>query len=259
VSSVDFSWYLDTSHGADYFRRWHRLREKSGSLWVHKASHHFDLMNWWLAADPVEVMAQGSLNNYGRKGPFRATNCRPCTHKADCKYYFDIAKQPQLVNLYANCESADGYFRDGCVFREDVDIFDAMNAVVRYSTGVTMSYSLNAFMPIEGYRVAFNGTKGRLEVRDYEKQAWSEPDESEMYIIRNFGEREKVTVSAGEGAHGGGDNVLRDIIFRKLEVPEYMKLPDSRAGALACLTGIAARKSIDEDRAVKIADLVRLS
>src|SRR6185503_1966606 len=35
VTSVDFSWYLDTSHGADYFRRWHRLREKSGSLWVH--------------------------------------------------------------------------------------------------------------------------------------------------------------------------------------------------------------------------------
>ena len=43
VTSVDFSWYLDTRHGADYFRRWHRLRSKSGSLWVHKATHHFDL------------------------------------------------------------------------------------------------------------------------------------------------------------------------------------------------------------------------
>src|SRR5262245_36165005 len=32
VASVDFSWYLDTIHGADYFRRWHRLRERSGSL-----------------------------------------------------------------------------------------------------------------------------------------------------------------------------------------------------------------------------------
>ena len=35
-----------------------------------------------------------------------------------------------------------------------------------------MSYSLNAFMPFEGYRLAFNGTKGRLEVRDYERQPW---------------------------------------------------------------------------------------
>ncbi len=36
IKSVDFHWYLDTSHGADYFRRWHRLRKNSGSLLVHK-------------------------------------------------------------------------------------------------------------------------------------------------------------------------------------------------------------------------------
>src|SRR4029450_3962002 len=36
VISVDFSWYLDVIHGADYFRRWHRLRKNSGSLLVHK-------------------------------------------------------------------------------------------------------------------------------------------------------------------------------------------------------------------------------
>jgi hypothetical protein len=38
-----------------------------------------------------------------------------------------------------------------------------------------------------------------------------------------------------------------------------MKLPDSRAGAMSCLTGIAARKSVDEKRAIKINDLVRFS
>ena len=26
LTSVDFTWFLDTTHGADYFRRWHRLR-----------------------------------------------------------------------------------------------------------------------------------------------------------------------------------------------------------------------------------------
>lgn len=36
ITSVDLNWYLDTSHGADYFRRWHRLMEKSGSLLLHK-------------------------------------------------------------------------------------------------------------------------------------------------------------------------------------------------------------------------------
>jgi predicted dehydrogenase len=47
---VNFQWVLDTFHGADYFRRWHREKDKSGGLMVHKATHHFDLINWWLAS-----------------------------------------------------------------------------------------------------------------------------------------------------------------------------------------------------------------
>jgi predicted dehydrogenase len=258
VSSVDFSWYLDTTHGADYFRRWHRLREKSGSLWVHKATHHFDLVNWWLDADPVEVAATGSLRNYGRMGPFRAVNCRSCPHKAQCPFHWDITKKKDLVELYVDCEKADGYLRDGCVFKEDVDIPDTMNAVVKYSNDVAMSYSLNTFMPIEGYRVAFNGTKGRLEVRDYERQAWTVPEESEMFVIKNFGPRVKIDIPKPEGGHGGGDDRLRDLIFRNVEMPDYMRLPDSRAGALSCLTGIAARKSMDAGRPVKIAELMEV-
>jgi len=258
VISVDFSWYLDVYHGADYFRRWHRLRSRSGSLLVHKASHHFDLMNWWLDADPVEVVAHGSLEVYGKKGSFRSTHCRACPHQSKCAFYYDITRNPTRMKLYVGCEDVDGYYRDGCIFREDVDIYDTMSALVKYSNGVTMNYSLNAFMPIEGYRVAFNGEKGRFEIRDYERQPWTVETETEMYLIKNFGKREQIALPKAEGGHGGGDDRLRDLIFRKVDVPAYMRLPDSRAGAMSCLTGIAARKSIDEKRPVKIADLVRL-
>ena len=44
---------------------------------------------------------------------------------------------------------------------------------------------------------------------------------------------------------------------KKTDVPDYMRLPDSRAGAMSCLVGIAARKSIEEKRPIRIADLVR--
>ena len=260
ITSVDFSWYLDTRHGADYFRRWHRLRAKSGSLWVHKATHHFDLVNWWLDADPVVVSAFGNLQHYGKSGPFRHTTCRGCPHQAKCPYFWDITKDKNLMALYVGCESADGYTRDGCVYKEDIDIFDTMNAIVRYSTGVSMSYSVNTFMPFEGYRVAFNGTKGRLEVRDYERQSWDPGEETEMHLIRNFGQREKLEArGSSEGGHGGGDTRLRDLIFRKADAPAHLRLPDSRAGAMSCLTGIAARKSIDEGRPIRIADLVRIT
>jgi predicted dehydrogenase len=260
VLSVDFAWYLDVYHGADYFRRWHRLRNGGGSLLVHKATHHFDLMNWWLNADPVEVVADGKLRVYGKNGTLRSTNCRPCPHKKECRFYYDMTANATRMKLYASAEDVDGYYRDGCVFREDVDIFDTMSALVRYSNDVTMSYSLNAHMPFEGYRVAFNGERGRLEVRDYERQPWEVPPaaETEIYLTRSFDERTRVPVQSGEGGHGGGDDRLRDLIFRKVAAPDHLKLPDSRAGAMSCLTGIAARKSIDEKRSVRISELVKL-
>ena len=64
---VDFSWVLDTRHGADYFRRWHREKDKSGGLLVHKSTHHFDLINWWIDSIPQTVYAQGDLHFYGRE------------------------------------------------------------------------------------------------------------------------------------------------------------------------------------------------
>jgi len=258
VISVDFSWYLDVYHGADYFRRWHRLKSKGGSLWVHKASHHFDLINWWLDADPVEVSARAGLEVYGRNGAMRATNCRSCPHTANCKFFYDMKKNATRMELYASCEDVDGYYRDGCVFREDIDIYDTMSAVVKYSSGVHMSYSLNAFMPIEGYRLAFNGEKGRLEVRDFERQPWPTERQTEMQLIKSFGQRELIDIANIAGGHSGGDSRMQDVIFKKPDVPAHMRLPDSRAGALSCLTGIAARKSVELKRPIRISELVKL-
>ena len=54
LTSVDFHWYLNTYHGASYFRRWHGERDSGGTLWIHKATHHFDLLNWWIDSEPEE-------------------------------------------------------------------------------------------------------------------------------------------------------------------------------------------------------------
>jgi hypothetical protein len=169
-----------------------------------------------------------------------------------------MTSNPRRMKLYADCEDVDGYYRDGCVFREDVDTFDTMSALVTYSNGTTMNYSLNAYMPFEGYRVAFNGEKGRLEIRDFERQPWSAEATSEMELTKSFGQRRLLAIPKGEGGHFGGDNGLRDVIFGAAEVPAHMKLPDSRAGAMSCAIGIAARTSVDQQRPIQIADLVRL-
>ena len=260
VTSVDFSWYLDVLHGADYFRRWHRLRSRGGSLWLHKATHHFDLMNWWLGADPVEVQAVSSLRRYGRNGAFRHTHCRTCPHEAVCEFRFDMTADPRLMALYAAAESADGYHRDGCVFRDDCDIYDTMSALVRYANGAVMTYSLNAFMPFEGFRVAFNCERGRLEARDFERQPWEAPHETEILVARNFAkEVTREALQKRAGGHSGGDPRLLDAVFGDAPVPEHLRVPDSRAGAMSCLTGIAARTSSETGLPVRIAELLPLA
>ncbi|MCC6131224.1 MAG: Gfo/Idh/MocA family oxidoreductase [Acidobacteria bacterium] len=257
VTSVDFSWYLDVTHGADYFRRWHRLKAKSGSLWVHKATHHFDLVNWWLGADPVEVFAASSLRRYGRNGNLRHSHCRECPHRGKCEFFFDLTKNPRLMALYAGPAGSDGYHRDGCVFREDCDIYDTMSAVITYTSGTSMSYSLNAFMPFEGFRLAFNCEKGRIEVRDWERQGWEVPYETEILVARSFQkEPERITLQRREGGHSGGDPRLLDAVFGKNPVADQLRVPDSRAGAMSCLTGIAARMSSESGKPVKIAGLL---
>lgn len=260
ITSVDFHWYLDTIHGADYFRRWHRLRKHSGTLLLHKASHHFDLLNWWIDSDPEVVYGFGALEYYGKNGPFRHTHCRACPHKAACPFFFDMTKDKFLMDFYAANEQYDGYLRDGCVFREDIDIFDKMAVQVRYANSVQVSYSLTTYSPYEGYRIAFNGTKGRLETWIHERQPWPMEDFDEIRVTDMFGSTELLRVPILSGGHGGGDDRLQDRIFGDPEAPDsLMQGAGTRDGAFAIMLGIAARKSIDSGAPVRIADLSDLT
>lgn len=260
VTSVDFHWYLDTEHGADYFRRWHAYTERSGSLFVHKATHHFDLLNWYLDSAPVTVSAFAGLQMYGRKGPFRGPRCKLCPHKERCDFYLDLQADPFLDALYEQPSEIDGYFRDGCVFREDIDTPDTMVANIRYRNNVHVSYSLNTFQPIEGHHIAFNGTKGRIELRQYEDQPWETAPEDTILLVRNFPKGkpvvERITVPHFPGGHYGGDDRLRNTIFKPGMTDPLGQRAGARAGALSVLCGIAALQSSLSGKVVRLADLM---
>jgi len=258
VVSVDFHEYLDTSHGADYFRRWHRLKQNSGTLLCHKASHHFDLANWWLDSTPVSVTAFGELKFYGRNNSFRHTNCRGCPFKQQCKFYWDVTQNPQYVKLYTDCESEDGYLRDGCVWREDINIYDTMSVVVKYENGVILNYTANTFLPYEGQAISINGHLGRLDYNEVKANGFTN---NEVRLTRSFGKSEKITdiEPARDGGHGGMDTSLQDLIFRPIGSDPLNLRADLRAGAMSSLIGISARHSIEGgSRTVKIGDLVKL-
>lgn len=260
LTSVDFHWYLDIYHGAAYFRRWHGKERFSGTLFVHKACHHFDLLNWWVDSEPDTVFANGALEFYGANNSFRSTHCRTCPHQSECDFYWDITEDPALTRLYVDHEHHDGYLRDGCVWSNEIDIFDKMSAQIRYANGVDVSYSCTTYSPYEGYRIAFNGTGGRLEAWIKERQPWVEEAFDELRITDNFGQTEVIRIPHEESGHGGGDRRLRDKIFVDPDGPDpYRQAADARQGAMAVLIGFAARKSARSGEPVKIASLSSLS
>ena len=162
---VDFSWMLDTSHGADYFRRWHREKPSSGGLLVHKASHHFDLVNWWIDSWPETVFAMGSLAFYGSEAAAARGETyeysRYTSNTTTDPFALDLGRSAMLRGLYLDAEHETGYLRDRNVFGDGISIEDTMVLNARYRSGSYSNSSLVAYSPWEGLRIAITGNKGR--------------------------------------------------------------------------------------------------
>ncbi|MFW6414638.1 MAG: Gfo/Idh/MocA family protein [Verrucomicrobiota bacterium] len=273
ILSVQFEWLLNVRHGADYYRRWHRNKENSGGLLVHKATHHFDLVNWWLSTVPTAVSANGHRRFYTPEtgDRYNLTNrsdrCHTCPEATRCPFCLDLAANEKQRALYLDNESYDGYYRDRCVFSPDINIEDNMDVIVDYRNGAKLSYSLNSFCPWEGYLVTFNGTRGRLEHKCQET-VYTNADGSIpgaldkegtwIKIYPHWQPAYEVDVWQGEGGHGGADPVMLKYIFEPENQPEdkYLRAADERSGAWSILTGIAANRSIEVNRQIKIEDLV---
>jgi predicted dehydrogenase len=259
--SVSYEEFLDLDHGASYFRRWHGLKQASGTLLCHKASHHFDQLNWWIDAEPVEVSARGRLNKYGANGPVRHANCRLCPHKQRCDLYWDITPNKQLMELYVECEDQDGYFRDGCLYRREINVPDTYIVQVTYENGVLVTYSLNATAPYEGQSIVFNGSKGRIDVRNYNRQPWAVPHESEIRVTRNFKDSQVMSADPQRGdqfEHGGADQRVKRMVFDPSVPDPLLQRAGLKAGILSSAIGIAGYTSIETGRPVRIDEVVRL-
>ena len=276
---VDFSWILDTSHGADYFRRWHREKQNSGGLLVHKATHHFDLVNWWIDSYPLQVFAQGNLLFYGQQNAEargehytyrRYTGIPEAEHDP---FALTLDKNEMFRDLYLAAEPETGYLRDRNVFGEPITIEDTMCVTARYRNGALLSYSLVAYSPWEGLRVSITGTKGRIEMDIAENinhlQGGGEQFKgtskgpfkaAQMRAYPMFGTPYEVDLPVNvEGGHGGADPFLLEQLFAPNPPADPFKRAASHIdGAASALVGIASNQSMLTGQMVAIQDLFPL-
>ena len=165
-----------------------------------------------------------------------------------------------LESLYLNAEDEDGYLRDLNVFGDGISIEDDMSLIVKYASGTTMTYHLTAYSPCEGFRIAFNGTKGRIDyfveessyvsgsVKDKNtpsKSFKTENNSKNQIIVRpHWEESYEIKMPPEElSGHGGGDKRMLEDIFSNKNKDNFRQIADHRDGAYAFLVGLAANES----------------
>jgi predicted dehydrogenase len=282
ISTVHMDWILDCPHGADFMRRWHRHKETSGGIQMHKSIHHFDLVHFWLNTEPELVYCLGGLRFYGKENAERRgeTNLgerylNDPNAESD-PFAFRLKDNDRMKKLYLDAEHEDGYIRDRNCFGEGITIEDNLSMIIKYKNQAVMTYNTYAYAPWEGYRCVFNGTKGRLEINVVEsgysplgapvkKDAKNEDKEyiqggvekTQIVVYPLFEDPYVVDVVKGEGSHGGGDPLL----LREVLLGEKQEGVDRAAfirdGGNAVLVGVGANHSMKSGLPVMVQDLVK--
>lgn len=283
VRSVNVDYLLNTSHGADYYRRWHSYLEMCGGLLVHKSTHHFDLVNWWIDSIPEQVFAYGKLAYYGKENAVARGDEQFTGYDRYTGNEWALENDPFALNLkdggnlealYYNAEKDSGYKRDQNVFRDGIDIYDTMSVNVRYRNGVLLTYSLNSFAPREGERVCFNGDRGRIEYyafggahiirgqseEELAKEQERDKGERKIVVYPHFQDPYEVEIpKPARGGHGGSDASLGDQIFAPNPPDDpWGRNAGHEQGAASIIIGAAANLSIRENRPFNVSDLIRL-
>jgi hypothetical protein len=127
---------------------------------------------------------------------------------------------------------------------------------------LSVSYSMNASSPWEGYTLAINGTEGQIESTSYAAPGRCPfpAERQSVTYLPMFGQRQVHEVAGlpTDGGHGDSDLRLIQEIFTG-ESPDTAGLgirADTMAGAYAVAMGEAIWRSTASGRPVRIEDLV---
>lgn len=256
VYSINYEYTLNRWHGGDYFKRWHKHMEISQGMLVHKSTHHFDIINWLLEDEPSKVAAIGNRVFYGNPEKAFGERCSTCSKADKCESYKSQSAKMDKA-LYFEAEHEDGYIRDACAYAPNTDIYDNMSVSVLYKKGTVLTYSLNLFSMREGYTMTITGEEGTLLLHNIANGYEACSDKYEIILLKRDGGVRHIIFDAAEGAHGGGDAKLLDMMFGEGEIDDPLgQYADSYAGVASAIIGIAANDSIATGRTVILDEML---
>jgi len=252
--------------GRTYMSRWNRLKKYSGGLFIHKGSHDFDVINWFMAtARPIRVSCFGNVSVFDgkhlpfkpRKGVKPGPTCSVCKYQNACPDKFLPEKNYDFLGKsegasYArmwdeNASKVDAYHKNLCMYLSDKDTHDQGIAIVEYDNGATAAHSEYFATPISNRQYLIEGTLGHGEGDLHENRI--------VFTERWTKHHLDYTLQRGAGGHGGTDPMM---CAEFVECVRRKRRPTATGvdGAWSVAIGEACELARAEGRVVKISEVL---
>lgn len=209
-------------YGGVYYHSWYRDENETGGLFLQKATHDFDYINFVLGQRATGVMAMTSKQIFKGDKP-AGLKCIDCEENRTCA---DSTVGKPEEHIWPHCS-----------FAVDTGNEDSGSALLRYESGMHVSYSQNFFARREAGRrgATFLGYKGTIEF-DFMTGIV-------RVVHHHRGRVDTYRFEKGEG-HFGGDAKLAENYIDIIEngSPSLSSLSEGLTSALMCL---AARRSAE--------------
>lgn len=217
----------DVPYGGVYYHSWYRDESITGGLFLQKATHDFDYINYVIGHQPTEVAAMGSKQIFKGDKP-AGLKCR------DCAEYFTCSDSPYVLEHYCD-DSARG---QQCCFAVDTGNHDSASCLVRYDTGMHVVYSQNFFARKHAQKrgAIFLGYEGTVEFDFYTLRIRLHPHHSSRTDEIQFDDLKE--------DHFGGDKALvRGFIDMMKGGHSIAPLHEGLLSALMCLKATESEKT----------------
>ena len=140
--SMDATEHLPPEHGAYLARNWRRRQDWGGSFMLDKVCHDFDIFGRIAGGRAAQVASFGGRRIFD---PARA----------------DVPMAYEDGTAAYNQRDA-GWMGANDAFHSDMDVDDHQVAIVRYASGLTLSYHSNSHVSLQERRWYVAGTKGTM-------------------------------------------------------------------------------------------------
>ncbi len=217
-----------------------RATAESGPMLLTKSCHDLDWLAYIIGAAPSAVASFGGLQHFhpGNRPPGASDRCLDCAVEPSCPYSAPRLYLGRLdegrsgwpltaLTLEPTRESVLAALRDGpygrCVYDCDNDVVDHQVVTMQYATGLTATFTMTAFTPMQGRQTRVFGSHGYVE------------GDGNLLKITDFRTGVTSTIDTGStgSGHDGGDQGLVEAFLAAVAADDPGLLSSDMATSLA--------------------------